>query len=79
MATEVLTSQRDLGVGTSKQGSAAGFMGLNAARPLTIASLLESPINFVRQQRKPKDNEVPYTPINQKVSSLRSSISVWLD
>ena len=54
-------------------------MGLNAARPLTIASLLESPINFVRQQRKPKDNEVPYTPINQKVSSLRSSISVWLD
>lgn len=81
-ATTLLTrSEQDLGVGTSKQGAASGgaqggYMGLNAARPLTIAALLESPVHFVPQQHKQKQSEVPYTPINLKVSSVECSVLV---
>ncbi|GAA5911324.1 hypothetical protein JCM8208_005218 [Rhodotorula glutinis] len=37
---------------------------LTAARPMTLASLLEHPVEFVRASTKNRDDVVPYDPIN---------------
>lgn len=41
---------------------------LAAAKPLTLAALLEQPIRFVEPRHALDDDKVPYTPINVKVS-----------
>lgn len=73
--SRIASTELDLGVGTS---SGAGYKGLAGSRPLTIASLLEQPIVFVKQQQKSKGDEVPYKPINQRVSEAHG-VSVQLE
>ncbi|ORY90689.1 hypothetical protein BCR35DRAFT_105268 [Leucosporidium creatinivorum] len=65
-----LDSEMDLGVGTS---SGASYKGLAGSRPLTIASLLDPPIVFVKQQQKSKADDVPYKPINQRATPAASA------
>lgn len=62
-----LDTEVDLGEGTS---SGFSYKGLAGSRPLTIASLLDQPIVFVKQQQKSKSDDVPYKPINQRVSRV---------
>lgn len=60
----------------SDPDSRAALPSLSAARPITLASLLEHPVEFVHATSKTRDDVVPYEPINlPKVSELPSSSS----
>ncbi|GAA5865785.1 hypothetical protein JCM3774_003092 [Rhodotorula dairenensis] len=45
---------------------------LSAAKPLTLKSLLEEPVEFVDSRRKHDDDTIPYTPINVKLPTVAS-------
>ncbi|TKA57108.1 hypothetical protein B0A53_01064 [Rhodotorula sp. CCFEE 5036] len=49
---------------------------LQAAKPLTLKSLLEEPVEFVDSRRKTDDAAIPYTPINVKPPATKSSPAV---
>lgn len=56
---------------------------LQTAKPLTLKSLLEEPVEFVDSRRKTDEDAIPYTPINVKVRVLRlfpsrARIAGWL-
>lgn len=74
-ATQTLSQQRqaeelDLGGGSS---SGIHFNALTSSKPLTILSLLEQPVTFVKQRQKSRASEIPYKAINERVSDSASS------
>lgn len=50
---------------------------LQAAKPLTLKSLLEEPVEFVDSRRKTDDDAIPYTPINVKVRASAQHPRSW--
>lgn len=47
-----------------------------AAKPLSLKSLLEQPVKFAPAQGKQQDDEIPYEPINVKVSRPSQRVPV---
>lgn len=48
-------------------GSTPSYTALAGSKPLTLASLLETPIEFTRPRQQTRDDDkVPYKPINQR-------------
>ncbi|GAA6061186.1 hypothetical protein JCM10212_002399 [Sporobolomyces blumeae] len=49
------------------------YEALAGSKPLTLASLLENPVEFVKQTRVTRDDDIPYKPINQKSAAPLTS------
>ena len=54
------------------------YNALAGSKPLTLSSLLENPVEFTRAKLQSREDEIPYKPINRKVSFSKSFSSCFL-
>ncbi|GAA5923884.1 uncharacterized protein JCM15063_005490 [Sporobolomyces koalae] len=63
------STSQDLTAATSASGATAGagdYSALAGTKALTLASLLEHPVQFTKPRLAHKDEDIPYQPINHK-------------